>query len=268
MKCSEIMEQLERLAPARCACDWDNPGLLAGRREKEVKKILLTVDADDAAVKHALEIGADLLISHHPLIFKPVKHVTDEDFIGRRLVAMIQADLSYFAMHTNFDAAPGCMADAVAERIGITDGEPLEVMGEENGVPFGIGKIGTLKTPMPGLLLAKEIKKNFGLPFVTVYGSSLYETKENPVLLAAVCPGAGGSTIREAVKKKAQVLVTGDISHHEGIDAAAQGLMILDAGHYGLEHIFMEYMEDYLKSCLPKEIQVEKMPVEFPAVIV
>ena len=90
MKCREIIEILETLAPKSCACDWDNPGLLAGRMDKDVKKILLTLDADDAAVERAKEIGADMLLSHHPLIFKPVNHVSDEDFIGRRLVSLIQ----------------------------------------------------------------------------------------------------------------------------------------------------------------------------------
>ena len=89
---------------------------MAGRQEKEVKKLLLTVDADDEAVAEAVKGGADMILSHHPLIFKPVRHVSDEDFIGRRLVSMIQADISSFAMHTNYDAAPGCMADQAAER--------------------------------------------------------------------------------------------------------------------------------------------------------
>ena len=134
MRCSEIINILEELAPHRMACEWDNPGLLAGRKEKKVKKLLLCVDADDEAVALAVRQGADMIVSHHPLIFRSIKRVTDEDFIGRRLVEMIQSDLSYFAMHTNFDSAPGCMADLAAERIGICGGEPLEAMGEENGV--------------------------------------------------------------------------------------------------------------------------------------
>lgn len=266
MKCREIIKILEELAPGRMACEWDNPGLLAGRAEKEVKKILLTVDVDDAAVKKAVEEGVHMIISHHPLIFKPVKHVTDEDFIGRRLVDLIQADISYFAMHTNFDSAPGCMADAVAERLGILDGEPLEEMGVENGIPYGIGKIGRLKEPMTGMELAKAVKEEFRLPFVTVYGSSLWE--KEPVTRISVCPGSGGSTIKEAIRKNAQVLVTGDIGHHEGIDANAQGLMIIDAGHYGLEHIFIEYMEAYLKKNAGDGIEIRKMPVQFPAAVV
>ena len=266
MKCNEIISVLERLAPERCACSWDNPGLLAGRTDKEVGKILLTVDADDKTVHTAQETGADMIISHHPLIFKAVRQVTDEDFIGRRLLGMIRFDISYYAMHTNYDSAPGCMADIVAARMGIADGAPLEEMGEENGALYGIGKIGSLARPVKGMDLARSVKERFGLPFVTVYGSGLWE--KEPVRIAAVCPGSGGSTIGEAVRKGAQVLVTGDISHHEGIDAAAQGLMIIDAGHYGLEHVFMRAVESYLRRELPKEIVIEKMPLEFPAVVI
>lgn len=266
MKCKDMIAVLEELAPRRCACNWDNPGLLAGRTEKEVKKVLLTVDVDDRTVETAIREGADMIVSHHPLIFKAVKHVTDEDFIGRRLVQMIQADISYFAMHTNFDAAPGCMADVVAEHLGIVFGAPLEELGEENGVPFGIGKIGVLQAPMNGRTFAKKVKEEFGLPFVTVYGSELWETE--PVKVAATCPGSGSSTIREALEKGAQVLVTGDIGHHDGIDAEAQGLMIIDAGHYGLEHVFMEYMENYIKEQFGEKLEVIRMPITFPAVVI
>lgn len=266
MKCRDMIGILEELAPKRMACEWDNPGLLAGRMDKEVKKILLTVDVDDKTVETAVREGVDMIISHHPLIFRSVKHVTDEDFIGRRIVKMIQADISYFAMHTNFDSAPGCMADAAAERLGIVSGVPLEEMGEEGGVPYGIGKIGVLEAPMNGIAFAGMVKEKFGLPFVTVYGSDLWE--EEPVKTAAVCPGSGGSVIKEALAKGAQVLVTGDIGHHDGIDAKAQGLMIIDAGHYGLEHVFMEYMEEYLKGRLTEDLEIIRMPVEFPAVVI
>lgn len=266
MKCKEMMEILEGLAPKRMACDWDNPGLLAGRQEKEVKKILLTVDVDDKTVEKAISEGVDMIISHHPLIFRAMKHITDEDFIGRRIVKMIQADISYFAMHTNYDSAPGGMADVIADRLGIVFGAPLEEMGEENGVAFGIGKIGILEAPTNGRALARKIKEEFGLPYVTVYGSELWEVE--PVKVAATCPGSGGSTIRAALQKGAQVLITGDIGHHDGIDAEAQGLMIIDAGHYGLEHVFMDQVEVFLKERLEEDVEILRMPLVFPAVVV
>ena len=102
MKCSEVIEILGKLAPESCACDWDNPGLLAGRSDKEVKKIYIALDATDQVVDAAIKAGADMLLTHHPLIFKAIKKVNDQNFITRRLVKLIQADISYYAMHTNF----------------------------------------------------------------------------------------------------------------------------------------------------------------------
>ena len=239
MRCSEIINILEELAPHRMACEWDNPGLLAGRKEKEVKKLLLCVDADDEAVALAVRQGADMIVSHHPLIFRSIKRVTDEDFIGRRLVEMIQSDLSCFAMHTNFDSAPGCMADLAAERIGICGGEPLEAMGEENGVLYGIGKTGSLKTPVTGMELARRVKETFGLPFVTVYGEGLWE--KELVVRAAVCPGSGDSTIQAALEKGAQALITGDIGHHPGNDHCFRlsGRQLFQSiGEPGLDPVF------------------------------
>lgn len=265
MKCCDIMELLDRLAPARLACGWDNPGLLAGRAQKEVRKILLTVDVDDETVKHAIEGGADMIVSHHPLIFKAVKRVTDEDFIGRRLVAMLQADICCFAMHTNYDSAPGCMADIAAGRLGIIDGRPLEETGEEAGIVSGIGKAGPLAEPVCGQELAERVREAFHLPHVLVYGEELYA--KEPVTIAAVCPGSGGSVIEAAIEAGAQALITGDIGHHEGIDAAARGLMVIDAGHYGLEHVFVDHVGSWLAGQCPDGVEIEKMPVHFPAVM-
>ena len=229
MKCSEIIEGLQRLAPESCACDWDNPGLLAGRSDKEVKKIYIALDATDQVVEDAVQWGADMLLTHHPLIFKAIKKVNDGNFITRRLVKLIQADISYYAMHTNFDAAPGCMADMAAARLGLTECEPLDPMGELDmdgeSVPYGVGKRGTLEQPVTVRELAERVKEAFGLPFVLVYGQ---EFLEKPVSRIAVCPGAGGSTLEEGIRWGAQAFVTGDISHHTGIDAAARGMAVID----------------------------------------
>ena len=126
MRCSELMEKLEELAPKSLACDWDNPGFLAGRSDKEIKKVLIALDATDRVAEQAVQEQADLVLTHHPLIFRALKQVNDGNFISRRIVKLLQADISYFAIHTNFDAAPGCMADLAAARIGIQGGEPLE----------------------------------------------------------------------------------------------------------------------------------------------
>lgn len=266
MKCSKIIEELETLAPVSMACEWDNPGLLAGRSEKEVKKILLAVDATDSVIEQAVMQGADLLITHHPLIFKPLKQVNDQNFISRRILTLIQKDISYYAMHTNFDAAPGCMADLAAKRLALKNSRVLEPMGSTaEGVEYGIGVIGELTEELTLRELAEKVKEVFGLPFVTVFGD--LETS-GKLRRAAICPGAGGSTCSEALSGQAEVYITGDISHHEGIDAVACGMSVIDAGHYGIEQIFMGFMQSYLENKLGKEIEILQAAQEFPNSVV
>lgn len=265
MLCRELIEKLEKLAPRELACDWDNPGFLAGRGDKEIKKVLVALDATDWVVEQAVKEKADFLLTHHPLVFRPLKQVNDENFISRRIVTLLQADISYFAMHTNFDAAPGCMADLAADRLEILNGVPLEVTGEVNGEAVGIGKAGSLKAPVPLDAFADQVKAAFGLPFLLMYGS---DAVKEPVSRVAVSPGAGGSMIRYALEKKVQVLVTGDIGHHDAIDAAASGMAILDAGHYGLEHIFIPFMADYIRNVSGSTLEVLQAAPDFPARVI
>ena len=157
------------------------------------------------------------------------------------------------------------MADLAAARIGIQGGEPLEVTGEIDGEAVGIGKSGTLRTPAALDVLAKQVKDAFGLPFVLVYGS---EAVGDTVSRVAISPGAGGSMIRYALEKRAEVLITGDIGHHDAIDAAAEGLAIVDAGHYGLEHIFIPFMEEYVKRVTGGTIEVILAEPAFPARVI
>lgn len=265
MKCSEIMELIEAFAPISYAYDWDNPGLLAGRMQKEVKRILVAVDATDEVVEQAIEQQVDMLITHHPLIFSPLKKVNDQNFISRRILKLIQADISYYAMHTNFDVAPGCMADLAAEYLQLEVEQPLEVTGECEDVLFGIGKIGNLKQPMTLKELGDWTKRQFGLPFVTVFGVKEFV---EPLTRIAVSPGSGGSMVKYAKKAGVQVLITGDIGHHEGIDAVAEGLGVIDAGHYGLEHIFIPFMEEKLRQICDESVQIMGVACEFPVTVV
>lgn len=121
MKCYEVIEKLESLSPTVFAEAWDNIGLLAGRRDKEVRTVFIALDATDDVIEEAVRLRADLLLTHHPLIFKKLGSVSTDDFIGRRICELIRNDISYYAMHTNFDGAPGGMADLAAERLGLKD---------------------------------------------------------------------------------------------------------------------------------------------------
>ncbi|MCR5674494.1 MAG: Nif3-like dinuclear metal center hexameric protein [Lachnospiraceae bacterium] len=244
MKLTAVMEQLEELAPARFALSWDNVGLLCGRSGREVNRVFLALDATDAVVEDAIRAEADLLITHHPLIFKGVKRVSDTDFIGRRLVKLIENDVSYYAMHTNFDVVG--MADAAADELDLYDREVLDVTWEDDLAKEGIGRVGRLPREMTLLECAEFVKGVFRIDAVRLFGD-----QDGKVLRAAVCPGSGRSEIEAALRAGAGVLITGDIDHHTGIDAWAQGLAIIDAGHYGLEKIFVPYMKDVFRRQMP-----------------
>ncbi len=240
MQCKELVRGLETMWPCSFAESWDNVGLLAGRADKEIRNVLLALDATDLVVEEAVRRGADLLLTHHPLIFSARKQINDGDFIGRRLVKLLGADICCYAMHTNFDVLS--MADAAADRIGLKQRRVLDVTFEDGERQEGIGRLGTLPEAVSLKALGERIKEVFHLESVKIFGG-----RDQKVSLAAICPGSGKSVIGKSVEMRADVLITGDIDHHEGIDAMAMGLCVIDAGHYGLEQIFLPYMEAYLE---------------------
>ena len=254
MLCRDIMKVIESTYPKHAALEWDNVGLLVGRTEKEVKKIYVALDATDEVIEQAVAANADMLITHHPLLFSPLKKITDEHFIGGRVVKLLQHDISYYAMHTNYDVCG--MADISAAILGLDGAETLEVTDKES--MEGIGKVGDFSGPMSLQSCGEFIKEKFQLDSVKVFGDL-----SSTVQRVAICPGSGKGMTELALEKNADVLVTGDIGHHEGIDAVAQGLAIIDAGHYGLEHIFIEDMANYLRKNI-EGIVVETHEITHP----
>lgn len=244
MRCSDVIAKLEELAPPSFAAEWDNPGLLVGKRDKNVSKVYIALDATDAAIAKAIEYDCDMLITHHPLIFKPVKSVCDDDFIGRRILRLIRHDISYFAMHTNFDVMG--MADAAADELKILKRSVLDVTYEDDISKEGYGRVGYLAQSMSLRDCAEYVKKTFSLDAVKVFGDL-----DMTVNKIAVSPGGGGSILNAALAAKADVFVTGDIDYNPGIDAVAQGMAIIDAGHFGTEKLFMPYIKDYIQRELP-----------------
>lgn len=260
MECKKVIEILEKQSPKSYACDWDNVGLLVGREDKEIQKIYIALDATDEAIEEAIANGADMLLTHHPMIFKGMKRVTQEDFIGRRIIRLIQNDISYYAMHTNFDVMG--MADLAADYLGISDTRVLEITSVSETGEEGIGRYGSLKKEMTVRECCEEVKQAFSLENVKVFGDL-----ERKVKTAAISPGSGKSVISNALQAGVDVLITGDIDHHEGIDAVAQNMTVIDAGHYGVEHIFIPYMEQYLKR-EAKELEIAVQPLTFPFQII
>lgn len=258
MKVRQITDKIEEKSPVSLAEGWDNVGLLVGTKEKEVKKIMLALDATDEVIEQAIKENVDLLITHHPMIFSGMKRVTDRDFIGRRIIRLIKNDISYYAMHTNCDVA--ILNDEAAKKIGLQSEEVLEcTTTDAEGNELGIGKVGTLSKSTSVLDLAKSVKEKFHNEHIRITGDV-----EKKVSRVAVSTGSGKSMVKHAIKKKAEVLITGDIDHHTAIDALAQGVQIIDAGHFGTERFMVEYMYQYLHTHFGESIVVLKATEKDP----
>lgn len=251
ISCNDIIEKLEEKSPREYACEWDNVGLLLGRSEKQVNRIMVALDATMEVVKTACDEGCDMLITHHPLIFSPVKKITDDSILGKKLLLLAEHGISYYAMHTNFDTV-GSMADAVTNvYLGFDSKEPIEPC----GIPEeGMGRIAFLPQPMTKDEVCEYIKNRLELPQVTFYpatpnGEEISADKKFHKI--AVMPGSGKSFIDNVVKAGCDLYLTGDMGYHEAQDATELGLSIIDATHDGLEKVFASYIAEYLKGCLP-----------------
>lgn len=243
----EIIDVLEQLSPPKGALDWDNIGLLVGHEGGESNVVYLALDATDQVIDRAVHRKAGMILTHHPLIFSGLKRINDQDFMGRRILNLVENKVACYAMHTNFDV--WVMARLAADRMGLKSREVLEVTGVENDgireVPVGIGCTGYLEKSMTLEDCARAVKKAFGIPSVRFFGD-----KSQIIRKVSICPGSGKGMTQMAVRQGAQALITGDIGHHDGIDAVDQGLCIIDAGHHGIEHIFVAFMKEYLEKNL------------------
>ena len=256
MKRDELLNNLEQFCPGSFALSWDNCGLQVGSRSGEVDKVYIALDATSEVIEQAVRCGAQLLLTHHPLLFGAVKQITDSHYLGKRILRLARADLTCFAMHTNFDVLH--MADAAADELKLLNREVLEVSYEDDVSREGIGRVGDLPEHMTLQECAVYVKEAFQIPSVRYYGEP-----DTVIVKAAVLPGSGKDEVDLAFSRGADVLITGDITHHIGLDAVEKGITVIDAGHYGIEKLFVPYMKMYLSREFP-ELKIFTQPVREP----
>lgn len=261
MTVKELIGKLEEKFPVEKAESWDNPGLQTGRRNKEIKKVYIALDATDEVIEEAVVWGADMILTHHPMTMEGLKKVSTDTLAGKRFIELIQNDICCYAMHTNYDIVE--MAPLSGEMMKLQKSEILMKTGVDpaTGQYEGFGRVGSLVRPVTLEECAGIVKTIFKLDNVKVFGDP-----EMVVQRVAISPGSGKSMIPSAIKAKAQVLISGDIGHHEGIDAVDNGLAIIDAGHYGLEHIFIAQMEEYLRKHT-KGLEVRTAKIKSPFLV-
>ena len=239
MKAYELIEWLNEHHPQKFAEDWDNVGLLVGDDQKEISHVFLALDLTEPVLDEAVAAGADMILTHHPMIFSGIKKINNHTFTGWKILRRLWVVVPYFALHTE-DVGIG-KAEVGAEHLKLQDTRVLTVTDESGEQPEGFGRVGKLPHVMTLGEFGKYVKECNHLPDVRVYGDL-----DRKIETVAICTGSGKSMIGDVMAAGADVYVTGDIDYHTAIDTMADGLAIVDAGHYGTEYIFAEAMEKEL----------------------
>ena len=250
MTVHDILTFVETLAPLSMKYDWDNVGLLCGSAGQEVHKILVALDPFEGVCREAADKGADLLVTHHPLIFRPRKSVTDGDDVGRSILFLAKHGISALNAHTNLDCAPGGVNDVLAETLGLADVEVLDPLGVDGqGRPWGLLRAGAVEAqPLPQFLAHVKTR-------LQVQGLR-YVDGGRPVRKVAVGGGACADGLPAVLAAGCDTFVTADVKYNEFYDAKAEGVNLIDAGHFATENPVVAVLAAKLRAAFP-EIPVE-----------
>lgn len=244
VKLSEITQFIETEFPPQYAEEFDNIGLLAGRCDKEITKVVLCLDANKNVVREAAEVGAELIITHHPAIFNPLKSVTDTTDSGEMLVSAIENGISIYSAHTNLDSAPGGLTDEVCKKLNLSPVSNLQGnLGRFCKVPEGT----TVKT------IISQIKKEFEV-------DKLYSTftEDKKISTVAICNGGGGGELVDiAASMGADVYISGDLKHHEvSMLKFNDNIDFIEIRHFDSEKIVTELLKERLLNKFGDKLEI------------
>lgn len=229
MTVSKIFEFLNKQYPCDTACDFDNVGLLIGNSEQEVKKVLIALDCTLEIVAEAVNKNCELIITHHPVIFSPLKNLLS----GSIPYELVKNNISVISMHTNLDIAKnGGVNSCLCKALGIKN---TEIHIASDGYALQCGTV----SPVLAENFAKHIKATLG-------GSVKYTDGKKLIEKVLVCSGSGGDFIGEAIKGGFDALVTADVKHHQFLEAYDNGISLFDSGHFNTEDIVIEPIKELL----------------------
>ncbi len=237
-KCADISKHIEKLAPCYLACEWDNVGLLVGDMNKEIKKVLICLDNDEHVVEEAEKIGADMIISHHPIMFSPINRMTECDPQQRMVRRMCQLGICHYAAHTNMDCAKGGLNDYLDKKLGFENTDIIEVTAPD----AGFGRLAELDKEITLSDMIEICEEKLNLDAVKYVGELNRKVKK----VALNC-GGGSDILDDCISEGVDVLITGDVKYSVARKAYENGIAVIDAGHYGTEVIFTELIKDYLE---------------------
>ena len=236
MKAIDLVRPIEEMAPLCDQEKWDNCGFCVGDPYGEVSKVLVALDCTEEVLDEAIECGADIIITHHPLIFGGVKKISPQNQLGRIIYKAVRNNITIYSAHTNMDKAAGGVSAVMAEKLQLQGCEPL--------TPDNFGIVGRLPECIGAEEFVGKVKKAFGVEIART--SSLPDEK---ISIVAVCGGSGKSFIADAMGKGAQAYVTGDITYHEFY--TEKGFMLVDIGHYYSEFGIVDVFANILSKNFP-----------------
>ncbi len=253
VKIKEVISTLERFAPLPLQESYDNAGLQVGLTEAEVSGVLLCLDVTEEVISEAMEMECNLIVSHHPLLFRGVKCVSDADLVQRCVRKAIRNDIAIYSMHTNLDNAVDGVNYCIAERLGLVDVElmqPRKVTVHQNGrdvqVLAGSGIIGYLPEAENSLAFLQRVKQYFGVECL-----QHNELLSRPIQCVALCGGAGEFLLDEALSRKADAFLTGEMSYHHFF-GHEQEIQLAVMGHYQSEQFTSDLIRRYLELEYPQ----------------
>ena len=237
-----VYDYLDGLAPFHLQASFDNGGFLVGRGEQTVTKILIALDITEEVISEAAKLGAELIVSHHPIIFHPAKDITDRSPTGRKLLGLIEHRIAAICAHTNLDAVAGGVNDVLAQRLGLTEVELLHQGGvDPHGAPYGIGRVGIVSGDRSAAQFADFVKEALGA------GGVRYVDGGRPVHRVAVGGGSCSGMMGDVLAMDCDTFVTSDVKYDGFLDAKAQGLTLVDAGHFPTENLVCPELAAWLK---------------------
>jgi dinuclear metal center YbgI/SA1388 family protein len=236
----DVSDFLEGFAPSRLAEEWDNVGLLVGDPTLTVRRIMTCLTVTPASADEATRENVDLIVSHHPLPFRPLQRLTTDSVPGRLLWQLIRAGVSIHSPHTRFDSAAMGINQRLAEGLGLLDIQPL-VPGVDDPQGLGAGRVGRLESSLPLAECAARLKQFLSIDGLHMVGQSL-----RSIHRVAVACGSAGSFLEAARRQGCDLLVTGETTFHTCLEAEATDVALLLPGHYASERFAVEVLADVM----------------------
>lgn len=248
MNLKNIVKLYEDIVPLEYEENWDNSGLQLGEINSEILKILISLDLDNETIDYAVNNNYNLIFIHHPIIFSPIKNIVDTDILGKKLIKCIKNNINVYSSHTNLDNYAKGTSYILAKKLNLNNIEKLE---EKKDIDIGTGVIGE-KDFFDNNELIEYIKSKLSIKNVVFYGDLSKRIQK-----IAIVGGSGSFLIDEAINKKADILITGDIKYHEADMAVNKGINLIDIGHYDSEKYVLEKIKELLKKITNNSIDIK-----------